>query len=166
MSHLVFTAAIASLPVEQIVAALNAELPTVAAAMRAAGAQGERDRIQAVRAQLMAGHEQLIETLAFDGKTTGPEAAVAVVNAERAALDARKKNLAKDTPPAVPSDASATGDPPQPPKGKPAGDPQAAALELATKAAKVQREALEGGRSISAVEAMAIVIQKQQQPDA
>lgn len=53
------------------------------ATARAEGAQAERDRIQAVRAQALAGHEELIETLAFDGKTTGEQAAVAVLAAER-----------------------------------------------------------------------------------
>ncbi len=47
------------------------------------GAQQERDRIQAVESQLMAGHEDLINTLKFDGATTGPEAAVQVLNAEK-----------------------------------------------------------------------------------
>jgi len=48
-----------------------------------AGASAERNRIQSVEAQSMAGHETLINTLKFDGKTTGPEAAVQVLNAER-----------------------------------------------------------------------------------
>lgn len=160
----IFAAAVASLPTEQIVAALNAELPTVAAAMRAAGASAERERIQAVRAQLMPGHEKLVEQLAFDGKTTGPEAAVQVVNAERAALEARRKNLSGDTPPPVPSDASATGDPPATEKDKPKGDPQAEAADLAQRIAKVQADARAAGREINAVQALAIV--KQQKPAA
>lgn len=64
-----------------------ADAPEIAAALRAegtaAGATAERERIQSVFAQSMAGHEALIQSLAFDGKTTGPEAAVAVLNAER-----------------------------------------------------------------------------------
>ena len=55
-----------------------------------AGAAAERDRIQAVRAQALPGHEALIDQLAFDGKTTGPEAAVAVLGAERAKLGTRR----------------------------------------------------------------------------
>jgi ATP-dependent Clp protease, protease subunit len=49
------------------------------------GAEGERQRIADVRAQLIPGHEALIEELAGDGKTTGAEAAQQVVAAERAA---------------------------------------------------------------------------------
>lgn len=68
--------------------AANADAITAA---RAEGAQAERDRIQAVRAQALAGHEDLIETLAFDGKTTGEQAAVAVLAAERSRVDAAGK---------------------------------------------------------------------------
>ncbi len=50
---------------------------------RAEGANEERERIQAVLNVSMVGHEKLIQRLAFDGKTTGPEAAVQVINAEK-----------------------------------------------------------------------------------
>ncbi len=49
-----------------------------------AGAEAERERIKAVEAQSLAGHEGLIAAAKFDGKTTGPEAAVQIINAERA----------------------------------------------------------------------------------
>lgn len=49
-----------------------------------AGAVAERDRINDVRSQLIPGHEQLIETLAFDGESTGADAAKAIVAAEKA----------------------------------------------------------------------------------
>ena len=51
-----------------------------------AGAGAEAQRIQDVFAQAMPGHDDLIQTLAFDGKTTGPEAAVQVLKAEREAM--------------------------------------------------------------------------------
>lgn len=50
---------------------------------KALGATAERQRIADVRAQLMPGHEALIDTLIMDGKTTGPEAAVKVLAAEK-----------------------------------------------------------------------------------
>lgn len=56
-----------------------------------AGAAAERQRIQDVEAQALPGHEALIATLKFDGKTSGPEAAVQVLAAERQTAD---KNLA------------------------------------------------------------------------
>lgn len=47
------------------------------------GAENERARIKAVRAQSLPGHDALIERLAFDGETTGEQAAAAVLQAER-----------------------------------------------------------------------------------
>ena len=54
-----------------------------------AGSTAERDRIQAVRAQALPGHEALIEKMAFDGKSTGADAAMAVLSAERALVASR-----------------------------------------------------------------------------
>jgi len=48
-----------------------------------AGASAETNRIKDVEAQTIKGHESLIGTLKFDGKTTGPEAAVKVLAAEK-----------------------------------------------------------------------------------
>ena len=55
----------------------------VLAKAKAEAAQAERERIKNVREQLIPGHEALIEALMFDGATTGPEAAVKVLQAER-----------------------------------------------------------------------------------
>jgi signal peptide peptidase SppA len=49
----------------------------------ASGAEEERMRIMDVEAQLIPGHEDLIDSLKFDGKTTGEEAASRVVVAEK-----------------------------------------------------------------------------------
>lgn len=69
---------------------------------RAEGATTELARIRGVEAQAMAGHEDLINTLKFDGKTTGHEAAVQVLAAEKAAGTARLAALNADAPrPAV-----------------------------------------------------------------
>jgi len=68
----------------------------------AEGAAAERARIQAVEAQAMPGHDKLISALKFDGKTTGPEAAVQVLGAERQVRAAAASDLAKDAPPKVP----------------------------------------------------------------
>lgn len=53
--------------------------------IKAEAATAERERIEAVLDQSMPGHEQLITTLAFDGVTTGPEAAVKVLQATKEA---------------------------------------------------------------------------------
>lgn len=92
-------------PQEQA-AAFAAEHPEAAKHLRAEGAQGERDRISAVREQGLSGHEALIERLAMDGKTTGPEAAAAVLAAERQARAAAAAAHANDAPPAVPASAA------------------------------------------------------------
>ena len=67
-------------------------------AARAEGAAAERERITQVRAQSLPGHEALIERLAFDGKTTGPEAASVVLKAERDRLGQQAASLASDAP--------------------------------------------------------------------
>jgi signal peptide peptidase SppA len=68
----------------------------------AAGATAERQRIQDVEAQALPGHEALISALKFDGKTTGPEAAVQVLNAERSANTARHQQMQAERPAPVP----------------------------------------------------------------
>jgi hypothetical protein len=66
------------------------------------GSKLEMQRIKDVRLQLVSGHESLIEKLAFDGKTTGPEAAVAVIQAENKLRVNALQSLQKDAPTIVP----------------------------------------------------------------
>jgi hypothetical protein len=90
------------LTVDQVLA----EAPEVAAAFRlegknegiAQGATAERERIQAVFAQAMPGHDALIKTLAFDGKTSGAEAAVAVLGAERKSREVALQGRRNEAP--------------------------------------------------------------------
>lgn len=92
---------------------LNAENPELANALRAEGATAERARIQAVEGQSLPGHEALIATLKFDGKSTGGDAALAVLAAEKTSRTAQAAALAGDAPaplalapaPAVPAAA-------------------------------------------------------------
>jgi signal peptide peptidase SppA len=74
---------------------------------RTLGAAAERERIQGVRAQCIKGHEALIEQLAFDGKTTGPEAAVQVLAAEKTAREKVLQKLATEAPNAAAASMSA-----------------------------------------------------------
>ncbi|HMH17191.1 MAG TPA: S49 family peptidase [Burkholderiales bacterium] len=67
------------------------------------GATAERARIQAVEAQSMVGHEDLIAKLKFDGKTTGPEAAVQILAAEKKLLAGKAIDLRTDAPKAAPN---------------------------------------------------------------
>ena len=102
------TAAVAGLSAS----ALQQGNPALFAALEqqfsAAGATAERNRILAVQEQSMPGHEKLIQTLMFDGKTTGPEAAVQVLGAHRAALAKAGVDHFADAPTAAASSASAT----------------------------------------------------------
>lgn len=128
---------------QELAASFAAENPDAAALLRAEGhAQGrtaESDRIKAVREQLMPGHEALIEQLAFDGKTTGPEAAVAVLAAERSRLSAMATSRASEAPAPV---AQALAPATEPTKaasnlgtgGRLSADVNAAALDDAAKA--------------------------------
>lgn len=81
----------------------EAETAKAVADARAAGATAERERIQAVLEQSMPGHEALVQGLAFDGKTTGPEAAVKVLAAEKAAMADKGKAIRSDAPKPAPA---------------------------------------------------------------
>jgi signal peptide peptidase SppA len=63
---------------------------------REAGAAAERQRIVDVRAQFIPGHEALIESLVNDGKTTGPEAAMKVLAAEKEIRKTAADKIEKD----------------------------------------------------------------------
>lgn len=77
---------------------LEQEHADLVAAFREEGATAERQRILDVEAQAMAGHEELVKTLMFDGKTTGPEAAVQILKAEKAAQAQVQTDLQADAP--------------------------------------------------------------------
>jgi len=77
---------------------IEAQHPALAAELRAEGAAAERSRIQAIEAQTIAGHEALINTLKFDGKSTGGDAAMAVLAAEKASRTAHAAAAANEAP--------------------------------------------------------------------
>lgn len=74
---------------------------TLRAEFTSSGATAERERIQAVLGQSMPGHEKVVQALAWDGKTTGPEAAMAVLKAHREATAGAAADHAADAPAAV-----------------------------------------------------------------
>jgi ClpP class serine protease len=98
---------------------LRAAHPDLCAALleegRTVGATAERQRIFDVEAQALPGHDALIAQFKVDGTTTGPMAAIAVLNAERAITAGRASKLAADAPQPVahasaPEDKSAAED--------------------------------------------------------
>jgi len=66
--------------------------------IKVTAAQLERDRIKAVSEQSMPGHEKLIQELMFDGKTSGPEAAVKVLQAHKASTAKFAADIDDDAP--------------------------------------------------------------------
>lgn len=90
------------LPMELTREKLAAEAPELLNAIlsegKEAGASAERERIQAVEAQLIPGHEALIATLKFDGKSSGGDAAMAVNAAERSLREKQAKASGSDAP--------------------------------------------------------------------
>jgi len=75
----------------------------------------EQARIQGIEAQAIPGHEELILSMKFDGKTTPGEAALKVLAAEKALRATHATNLAADAPNALNLAAGAT----VPPAGEP-----------------------------------------------
>lgn len=73
-----------------------------------AGAEAERARIKAVEEQLIPGHEALIESLKWDGQTTGEQAAVQVLKAERTSRENMLGNIRQDAPAQVPNPPAPT----------------------------------------------------------
>lgn len=106
---------------------LSAEAPELIEALQAEGRQqgaaAECARIQAVFGQAMPGHDALIRELAFDGKTTGPEAAVAVLAAERNQRTRAAAQLHADAPQPVPQAATPAVDAPVAPAAADDGRP-------------------------------------------
>lgn len=74
------------------------------------GADAERARILDVEAQCLPGHEKLLARLKADGKTSGAEAAVQILAAEKAAGAAKEEALQLDAPKPAPASASSTGE--------------------------------------------------------
>jgi len=88
--------------VEQIISEAQAGMTVAVSAARVEGAAAERQRITDVRAQLIPGHEALIEELAFDGKSTGADAAQAIVAAEKALREGAQVSIEKEANAVVP----------------------------------------------------------------
>lgn len=103
---------VSTMDAKELAAKFVAENADAAALLRAEGADAERSRISAVREQSMPGHEDLIEALAFDGKTTGPEAAVQVLAAERTRMSGAAAARAADAPAPVATSGNSEDDAP------------------------------------------------------
>jgi hypothetical protein len=83
---------------KDVAEALKTEHAAGVAEGQLAGSIAERERIQAVEAASLPGHEALSQTLKFDGQTSGPEAAQAVLTAEKQVRERRLAGLKADAP--------------------------------------------------------------------
>ena len=90
---------------------IAAEAPDLLASIQQEGASAERARIQAVEGQSLPGHEALIATLKFDGKSTAGDAAMAVLAADKKARTTQAAALAGDAPQPLPLVPAATVEP-------------------------------------------------------
>lgn len=81
---------------------IKAQYPDIAKALKEEGVTAENQRIKDVRAKLVPGHEALIETMAFDGKSTGADAALAIVAAEQQIRANAAESFKREAPPVVP----------------------------------------------------------------
>lgn len=123
------------------------------------GATNERERIKAVAAQKLPGHKELVKGLMFDGKTTGAEAAVLVLKAEKEKRAQVGADLIEDAPKPV-GDGGTVDPKAESEKGK-GTKPEATEQELvaeatatADKARIYQAEQKALGRKVSATEAV------------
>ena len=67
-----------------------------------AGAQAERERIKACEDATLSGHEALVNSMKFDGKSTGADVALAIVGAEKRLRADHLANVINDAPAPIP----------------------------------------------------------------
>jgi ATP-dependent protease ClpP protease subunit len=84
--------------------------PAAAAALSEEGKNAETQRIKDVRETALLGHEKLVVDMMFDGKTTGPEAALKILNAEKKIRNDAAKNLETDSPDKISQPSTDTAD--------------------------------------------------------
>jgi signal peptide peptidase SppA len=135
----------------ELAAEWAAENPEAADALRAEGAVAETQRVNDVRAQLVPGHEALIEQFAADGQTTGDEAARAIVRAEREVRATQAEQRAGEGVAPLPEAPAPEGLEAKTPEPAPELDPQA----LAVRARQIVKEAAANGQTISTPAAVA-----------
>jgi signal peptide peptidase SppA len=146
-------------------AELDEAVKAACATASTAAATAERERIQAVESQALPGHEALIASLKFDGKSTGGDAAVAVLAAEKKLRGDAVSNLKKDAPKPVATAAPDQQEQPEADAGDgKSGDMIADAKVVAEKAkAYVVEQKAQGNKHITFAEAVAHVSKKEKQ---
>lgn len=129
------------------------QVTAAVAAARLDGAAAEAQRIAAVRAQAIPGHEALIEQLAADGVTSGEQAAIRVLAAERERLAAAGDARMANNPPPVPFAPAGEASKSKPATTDPLADLRLAE-SLAARARVIQHDAAERGEMLTPVAAV------------
>lgn len=80
----------------------KAEYPELVTALHAEGAALEVARIKSCDDALLAGHEELVNSMKFDGKSTGGDVAMAIVMAEKRIRSEKLSDFGKFAPAVVP----------------------------------------------------------------
>ena len=75
---------------------MNKNHPDIAAALRQEGAKAECIRIKDVQSKLIAGHDELVQTMMFDGTTTADQAASKILDAEKAKMATKQTDIKSD----------------------------------------------------------------------
>jgi hypothetical protein len=88
--------------IEEALAGWEVKLADAIAEGFAKGAIAEQLRIKGVREQSVPGHEALIEQMAFDGKSTAADAALAIVAAEKTLRATTLANIQNNAAPIIP----------------------------------------------------------------
>lgn len=81
---------------------LREKHPQIAAEIMAEGAQAERDRIKGCEDACLPGHENLVSTMKFDGKSTGSDVALAIVSEEKKLRSKHLDDFQSNAPDPVP----------------------------------------------------------------
>lgn len=89
-------------PVAMTIEKIKAEYPDIAAAIAQEGAEAERARIQACESAGLAGHEAIVSSMKFDGKSTAGDIALAIVAAENKLRTDAHSSFVKEAPKPVP----------------------------------------------------------------
>ena len=82
--------------IEMTVETVSTLYPQIATDLKKQGADAERERIKGVQEKLIAGHEDLIEQLKFDGSTSADQAASKIVDAEKEKAKTAVENIEAD----------------------------------------------------------------------
>ncbi len=137
--------------VEEVsVESLKKEHPSIVSEIEESAAAAERDRIQGVLSQSAAGCHDLINEMAFDGKSTAGDAAIKVLAKQKESQQEAQAEFENDAPEALDADVSASE------SGEDAGSPSGKgdAHDIAEKAQALIAKAELEGRTLSAKDAV------------